>query len=77
VSYHLLTKLAGENFAYTDTVEEEFGLPARSFNSFCEAAQEAAISRFYGGIHFKDAIYNGVTQGQAIGNYVIGKLNLE
>ena len=72
----VLTKLAGENFAYTDTVEEEFGLPARSFNSFCQAAQEAAVSRFYGGIHFKDAIDNGMTQGESIGKYVAEKLNL-
>ncbi|CAN5510375.1 hypothetical protein BH23BAC1_BH23BAC1_41670 [soil metagenome] len=72
----VLTKLAGENFSYTDTVEEEFGLPARSFNSFCEAAQEAAISRFYGGIHFKDAIYNGVAQGEKIGNFMAEKLDL-
>lgn len=51
----VLTRLAGRDFSYIDTVEEEFGLPSRSFDSFEQAAMEAAISRFYGGIHFRDA----------------------
>ena len=74
---HILSKLAGESFAYVDTVEEEFGLPSRAFNSFKEAAREAAISRFYGGIHFLDAIENGVTQGEQIGEFMSKKLKLD
>ncbi|PSR55975.1 haloperoxidase [Adhaeribacter arboris] len=70
----VLTALAGENFAYTDTVEVEFGLPARKFTSFQQAAQEAAISRLYGGIHYRDAVDNGLKQGQQIGQYVLLKL---
>lgn len=73
----LLTALAGDNFAYTDTVETEFGLPARSFPSFWAAAREAAISRLYGGIHYRDAVENGLQQGEQIGNYVLKKLALE
>jgi hypothetical protein len=72
----LLTKLAGENFGFTDISEVEFGVPARSFSSFKEAAQEAAISRLYGGIHYRDAIDNGVVQGEQIGKYVVQKLKL-
>nr|WP_229208832.1 vanadium-dependent haloperoxidase [Dyadobacter luticola] len=70
----ILTHYFGENFAYTDTVEERFNLKARKYNSFWAAANEAAISRFYGGIHFMDAIDNGVIQGKEVGNWVIGKL---
>ncbi|WP_034256669.1 vanadium-dependent haloperoxidase [Adhaeribacter aquaticus] len=73
---NLLTALAGENFTYTDTVEMEFGLPARSFSSFRQAAQEAAISRLYGGIHFRDAIDNGYKQGEQISFYILQKLKL-
>ncbi|CAN5893704.1 hypothetical protein BH24BAC1_BH24BAC1_21060 [soil metagenome] len=73
----VLTQLAGEDFAYTDTVEVEFGLPARSFRSFRQAAQEAAISRLYGGIHFRDAVDNGVQQGEQIGRYVLQRLQLD
>jgi hypothetical protein len=70
----ILTHYFGEHFGYTDTVEERFSLKARRFGSFWDAANEAAISRFYGGIHFMDAIDNGIAQGTAVGNWVIGTL---
>ncbi|CAA9273719.1 MAG: FIG01101828: hypothetical protein [uncultured Cytophagales bacterium] len=73
----LLTTLAGEDFAYTDTTEVEFGVPARSFTSFKQAAREAAVSRLYGGIHFRDAVENGLVQGEQIGHYVVQKLKLK
>jgi hypothetical protein len=69
----ILTHYFGDNFNYTDTVEERFGLPSRKFNSFQEAAIEAGISRFYGGIHFMDAIDNGRKQGLAVGEWVLRK----
>ena len=69
----ILTNLFGENFSFTDDTEKEFGLPARKFNSFKEAAREAAISRLYGGIHFRDAIENGVKEGEQIGKFVISR----
>jgi hypothetical protein len=72
----VLTTLAGEDFAYTDTVEVEFGLPARTFRSFRQAAQEAAISRLYGGIHYRDAVDNGLQQGEQIGAFVLQKLKV-
>lgn len=69
-----LTRLFGENFSFLDSTEVEFGLPARSFNSFIEASQEAAVSRLYGGIHYRPAIDHGVKQGLALGNYVNDKI---
>ena len=47
-----LTDIYGENFQFNDTSELEYGLPARKFNSFISASEEAAISRLYGGIHY-------------------------
>ncbi|MEA5401813.1 vanadium-dependent haloperoxidase [Arcicella sp. DC2W] len=70
----VLTHLVGDNFAYTDVVEVEFGIPQRSFKSFKQAASEAAISRFYGGIHFKDSIDYGAKQGANIGDFVVMKM---
>ncbi len=67
----ILTHLFGDHFSFTDDTEEEFGLPQRKFNSFTQAAKEAAISRLYGGIHFRDAIENGVKEGEQIGKFVI------
>jgi hypothetical protein len=58
-------------------VEVEFGVPARKFKSFKHAAQEAAISRLYGGIHFRDSIEDGGKQGENIGEYILKKLALK
>ena len=70
----ILTRLYGDNFHYTDDVEKPYGLPARSFTSFFAAAEEAAISRLYGGIHFREAIENGKSMGKYVGNNVLEKL---
>jgi hypothetical protein len=69
----ILTHYFGDNFKYTDNVEVSFGVPPRRFTSFTQAANEAAISRFWGGIHFMDAINNGLKQGNKVGNWVLSK----
>ena len=74
VSAIILTHFFGNRFKYTDTVEVRFGLKARTYSSFEQAAVEAGISRFYGGIHFMDAIENGQIQGHAVGKHVLGKV---
>jgi hypothetical protein len=74
VSSVILTHFFGKEFTYTDTVEERYGLKARTYSSFEEAAEEASISRFYGGIHFMDAIENGQKQGNAVGKHLLGKV---
>jgi hypothetical protein len=70
----VLTHLLGDNFGFTDTSEVFFGLPERRFNSFYEAANEAAISRLYGGIHFRDACEGGLAQGKKVGQFVLNSL---
>jgi hypothetical protein len=74
VSAEILTHFFGNRFKYTDTVEVRFGLKARTYSSFEQAAVEAGISRFYGGIHFMDAIENGQKQGQLVGKQVLKKV---
>lgn len=69
----ILTRYFGENFQFTDSTEMPYGLGPRHFTSFRQAAQEAAISRYYGGIHFMDAIENGLVQGQKVGEWVLEK----
>ena len=71
----VLTSIFGDDFAFDDTTEIPFGLPVRSYTSFNKAADEAAVSRIYGGIHYKSAVENGLTQGVAIGNFVIKNLD--
>ena len=66
----VLTALFGENYRFTDHTHDGRGYAPRTFASFNQAVQEAAISRLYGGIHYRAAIENGVTQGQCIGDKV-------
>jgi len=66
--------LFGDNFAFDDTTELEYGLPVRSYGSFIEASEEAAISRLYGGIHYMMAIEEGVSQGDQVGRHIVDKI---
>ncbi|MBT8206027.1 MAG: vanadium-dependent haloperoxidase [Eudoraea sp.] len=72
-----LTDIFGDNFAFDDDTEIRYGLPVRSFNSFNEAADEAAISRMYGGIHYRTAVEIGVKQGRDLGKFVLKNLNMK
>ena len=72
----VLTSIFGQNFSYEDNTEVDYGLPIRHFRSFEDAAAEAAISRLYGGIHYRSAIENGQTQGKSIGLHVLRKIIL-
>jgi hypothetical protein len=63
-----LTDVYGDGFAFNDTTEVAYGLPARDFTSFRQAAEEAALSRLYGGIHYRMAADRGVEQGRGVGN---------
>ncbi|MDX1472111.1 MAG: vanadium-dependent haloperoxidase, partial [Flavobacteriaceae bacterium] len=72
----VLTSIFGDNYEFDDDTELPYGLPVRSFKSFKEAAQEAAISRLYGGIHYMAACVNGLEQGIKIGNLVTEKLDM-
>jgi len=64
----VMTALFGA-IAFTDRTHEP-RLPARSFTSFFAAADEAAISRLYGGIHYRPAIEIGIDQGSCVGSIV-------
>ncbi len=72
-----LTSIFGEGFSFDDDTEVPFGLPKRSFTSFNNAADEAAISRMYGGIHYRSAVEIGVAQGRNLGKFVVNKLKME
>jgi len=71
-----LTDIFGDGFAFDDDTEVAYGLPVRSFNSFKEAADEAAISRMYGGIHYRMAVEVGVKQGRDLGDFVVSNLKM-
>lgn len=63
----VMAHLYGDSYAFDDATHARDGLPARHFASFKAAAEEAAISRLYGGIHFRAAIERGLDQGACVG----------
>ena len=72
-----LTEIFGDNFSFEDDTEVPYGLPIRSFSSFNQAAEEAAVSRLYGGIHYRAAIDLGLSQGRSIGKLVNDRLTFK
>ena len=73
----VLTSIFGDNYQFDNDTENPYGLPVRSFESFNKAAAEAAVSRLYGGIHYRAAIDIGLEQGRQLGQFVVEKLNIE
>ena len=73
----VLTSIFGDNFQFDDDTEVPYGLPIRSFKSFNLAAEEAAISRLYGGIHYRAAIDEGLIQGRKVGELVVKNIKMK
>ncbi|WP_400076631.1 vanadium-dependent haloperoxidase [Winogradskyella sp. R77965] len=73
----VLTAIFGNNFQFDDDTEVPFGLPIRSFESFNLAAEEAAISRLYGGIHYMAAIDEGLKQGRNVGDFIVDNVKMK
>lgn len=67
---YILTKIFSDKYKFTDKSQLSYGAVVRSFNSFDEAAKEAGLSRFYGGIHYKNSIRDGYKQGQMLGSHI-------
>jgi hypothetical protein len=64
------------DFFDTDSIaftlpSQNLALPARSYTSFSHAAEESAVSRLYGGIHWSFDNNVGLAQGSAVGEYVV------
>jgi membrane-associated phospholipid phosphatase len=64
--------------AFTDTLFADHGLvppqAPRTFTSFAEATEEAAISRLYAGIHYSSDNNNGLAQGRCIGQVILDRI---
>ncbi len=75
-SAEILTNIFG-NLAFVDKTNINLGMSPRYFNSFYDAANEAAISRVYGGIHFREASEKGVLQGKMIAQDLMIRIDLK
>lgn len=72
-SFTIIKHLFGDR-GFWDKTHVNRGFKARYYRSFDEAKQENAISRLYGGIHYRFAIDKGVQMGDDIGGTLIRKL---
>jgi PAP2 superfamily len=72
-----LTHVFGDNFAYTDSTELEFGIENRSYTSFRAAAVENNWARFYGGIHFHHSCVVSTEFGKKVGDLVVERLKMK
>lgn len=78
----VLTTLLGESVTFSTSLDPHSGLTqkplsaelivSRSFDSFWDAANEAGMSRIYGGIHYGFDNTSGLTLGDEIGRFVVG-----
>lgn len=72
---YILTQLLGSKVSFVDKSQMPYAGTIRSYKSFDHAAREAGTSRYYGGIHYLNAINDGYRQGQMIGGYIWKKVN--
>ena len=61
----------GQRLAFTDNTHNDRGWGPRQFDSFQAAADEAALSRLYAGIHFRSAVVAGQAQGLCVAQKVL------
>jgi PAP2 superfamily len=76
----VLTDLFGDK-AFVDTTHIDHNLEPlqapRAFNSFKDAAAEAAISRLYGGIHYAFDNNDGRSSGNCVGQAIVDRLRFK
>lgn len=73
----VLSNFFGYKFEFEDTSEMKYIGLKRKFKSFLQAANEASISRVYGGIHYKYSVDQGAEEGKKIGDIIVDKLGLD
>ncbi len=68
----VLSQLFGAQTTFTDNAHNDRGWGPRTFTSFAAAAEEAALSRLYAGIHYRSAVVGGQAQGRCVAERVLG-----
>ena len=72
-----MTNWFGDHLTFTDTSSLEFGIQSRPILSFRQAAKEAALSRLYGGIHYRHDNDEGNKCGTLLGDMIVQKLKFK
>jgi hypothetical protein len=67
----VLEQTFGANTPFTDNTHNDRGWGPRTFKSFKAAADEAALSRLYAGIHYRFGVTGGQVQGACVAQKVL------
>lgn len=67
----VLSKMFGVNTEFVDNTHNDRGWGPRTFKGFKTASDEAAVSRLYGGIHYRFATDGGKPQGLCVAEKVL------
>jgi membrane-associated phospholipid phosphatase len=70
----VLAELYGKNYAFLDTSDLAYIGMQRNFTSFEAAAEEASISRVYGGIHYRNSVNQGAASGKKVGQLIVDRV---
>jgi hypothetical protein len=70
----VLSFVFGDSYALQDDTYAQVGLGTRSYPSFRAIAEEAAISKVYGGIHYQLSVEVGLEQGRKVSREVLQKI---
>jgi hypothetical protein len=69
----VLEELFGRNQPFTDHTYDYMGMAPRNYPSYMAIGLEAGLSRFYGGIHYRQSIDDGTTVGKKIAENILSK----
>jgi hypothetical protein len=72
-----MTEVFSDKTSFTDTSLLEFGIKSRVITSFRDAAAEAAMSRLYGGIHYRFDNEEGAKAGRKAGEFIVSRLKMK
>ena len=67
----VLSQVFGSDTAFIDNTHNDRGWGPRTFKSFKAAADEAALSRLYAGIHYRFGVMGGQLQGRCVADKVL------
>jgi hypothetical protein len=73
----VMTAWFGDSLSFIDTSSLDFGIKSREIKSFRLAAKEAAMSRLYGGIHYRFDNDQGNLSGKRLGEFIVSRLKLK
>lgn len=74
VLIHLFAEDNGD-YVFTDLSQLQYGFSARNYDNFYDMADECALSRYYGGIHFEMDNSKGLELGFAVGDAVVNNIS--